>query len=132
MPVGHEVIVERSVTGRLAALPQYPLPRTIFPTQSFAVLQPRGYRMLLSTLTLALSLFQADAPPVAQGKEPPAKLELFAKEDWYKSEKGKEQEFVGTLQKVDRKKGVVGFGRFNPYYLVMEAEGKKSTREVYV
>jgi hypothetical protein len=88
---------------------------------------------------------------VAADDAPPAKKELFAKEDWYKGEKGKEQDFVGTLQKVDGGGGV-GFGRFNPYRLEMmvevtvevpvEVDGKtvikkekrteKQTREVYV
>ncbi len=70
--------------------------------------------------------------PAAAADEPPAKLELFAKEGWYKSQEGKEQDFVGILHKIERKKGVIGFGRFNPYYLVMEAAGKKSQREVYI
>src|SRR5262245_51246623 len=72
-----------------------------------------------------------DDPAVGGAKEPPVKLELFAKESWYKEQEGKEQPFVGTLHKMDRK-GKVGFGRFNPYTLVMETDGKKTTREVYV
>src|SRR5262245_39816535 len=80
-------------------------------------------------LTALLLTFALDPP---EGKEPPLKLELFAKEDWYKSQPGKEQSFTGVLNKAERGKGVVGFGRFNPYTLVMESEGKKDTREVYV
>lgn len=55
-------------------------------------------------------------------------MDLFAKEPWYKSQKEKEQDFVGVLKKTERKGGVVGFGRFNPYRLEMA----KETREVYV
>lgn len=60
---------------------------------------------------------------------PPAKLELFAKEAWYRGQAGKEQDFVGVLRVLNRGKGVVGFGRFNPYRL--EMAGNK-VREVYV
>jgi len=77
-----------------------------------------------------LPAFAGD-PAVGGGKEPPAKLELFAKEGWYKEQEGKEQEFVGILSKVNLK-GKVGFGRMNPYRLEMEADGKKTVREVYV
>jgi hypothetical protein len=84
-----------------------------------------------ATLTAAL-LFAAPADPVKVDKDAPAlKLELFAKEDWYKDEKGKEEDFVGVLQFKDRK-GVVGFGRFNPYTLVTGDGDKKTVREVYV
>ncbi len=62
--------------------------------------------------------------------DPPAKKELFAKEEWYKSEKGKEQDFVGVLKYTPRAKGVIGFGRFNPYQLEFTTE--KGFREVYV
>src|SRR5262249_36120052 len=71
-------------------------------------------------------------PPGGQKEQARLKKELFAGEDWYKSQKGEEQTFVGVLQRVDRGKGVVGFGRFNPYRLVMEDKGKKDVREVYV
>lgn len=56
------------------------------------------------------------------------RLELFAKEGWYKEQEGKEQEFVGILRNAD-KKGGVGFGRFNPYRLEMMRD---EVREVYV
>lgn len=69
------------------------------------------------------------APGLADA-EPAAKKELFAREDWYKNEKGKEQDFVGVLKYAPRAKGVVGFGRFNPYKLEFTAE--KGSREVYV
>ena len=62
--------------------------------------------------------------------DPPARKELFAREDWYQNEKGKEQDFVGVLKYTPRAKGVVGFGRFNPYKLEFTAE--KGFREVYI
>ena len=52
--------------------------------------------------------------------------DLFAKEDWYKGQPGKEQTFEGVLQRARR--GGAGFGRFNPYRLRMRG----GTREVYV
>lgn len=61
--------------------------------------------------------------------EPPGRRELFAREGWYRGQAGKEQVFAGVLQRAERGKGVAGFGRFNPYRLVMA--GKK-VREVYV
>jgi hypothetical protein len=80
-------------------------------------------------LTALLLTFAIDPP---EGKEPPLKLELFAKEDWYKSQAGKEQSFTGVLRKVERGKGVAGFGRFNPYTLDIDTEGERHTRAVYV
>lgn len=78
--------------------------------------------MFLSvTLLVALHAVPDDKP-----KDAPASRELFAGEDWYKNEKGKEQEFIGTLSKIEQ--GGVGIGRFNPYRLKME----KETREVYI
>jgi hypothetical protein len=86
---------------------------------------------MLATLTTAL-LLAATADPAKADKDGPApKLELFAKEDWYKDQKGKEDDFVGVLQFKDPK-GAVGFGRVNPYTLVMGDGDKKTTREVYV
>jgi hypothetical protein len=81
---------------------------------------------MLAALVLAFTAAVAEPP----GKEPAAKLELFAKEDWYKDQKGKEEEFTGVLEKV--KAPEVGFGRFNAYRLVMGEGDKKMTREVYV
>jgi lipoprotein NlpI len=86
---------------------------------------------MLTPLLVVLCGFACGGAIVA-ADDPPAKLELFAKEGWYKSQKGAEKDFVGVLHKMDKKKGVVGIGRFNPYYLVMEADGKTATREVYV
>jgi hypothetical protein len=81
-------------------------------------------------LWLTLLAPAADQPAKA---DPPAKMELFAKEDWYKGQAGKEETFTGTLEKLDRGKNVVGFGRFNPYRLTMtDSAGKKTVREVYV
>jgi hypothetical protein len=59
-------------------------------------------------------------------KEPAAKKDLFAAEQWYKDQDGKEMEFTGKLERV--KGGGIGFGRMNPYRLVM----KDDTREVYI
>jgi hypothetical protein len=89
---------------------------------------------MLPTLLLALTCATpaADKPKKA---EPPAKKELFAKEKWYKDQKGKEQDFVGVLRYKPRPKGTVGFGRYNAFRLEMEArgkKGKKEVREVYV
>jgi hypothetical protein len=81
---------------------------------------------MLAALVLTLAVGAAEPP----AKEPAAKLELFAKEDWYKEQKGKEEDFVGVLEKV--KRDGVGFGRFNPYRLLMADGDKKSMREVYV
>src|SRR5262245_27066055 len=69
--------------------------------------------------------------PAQAAGDAPAKLELFANEQFYKSQKGEEQTFTGTLMRVEKKGGGIGIGRFNPYYLVMETGGKKTTREVY-
>jgi hypothetical protein len=82
---------------------------------------------MLAALLLALAGAVAEPP----AKEPAAKLELFAKEDWYKEQKGKEEDFVGVLEKV-KGGGDFGFGRFNPYRLVMADGDKKTVREVYV
>ncbi len=60
----------------------------------------------------------------------PASKELFAKEDFYKEQKGKEEDFVGVLKYTAPPEGVVGIGRSNPYRL--ELEGKNGFREVYV
>ena len=84
---------------------------------------------MLTSLLLTLGLTgpaavdRADAPK----KEPAAKKELFADQEWYKTQKGKEETFVGTLEKV-KGGGDVGFGRFNPYRLKMKGD----TREVYI
>lgn len=77
------------------------------------------------TALLVAATFGADA------EAPPAKRDLFAKEGWYKEQAGKEMDFVGTLEKVPPPVGV-GFGRNNPYRLVMDVKGKKVVRSVYV
>lgn len=78
-------------------------------------------------LTATLLVFALGAGEPAGRDKPAPRLELFGKEDWYKSQKGKEQAFIGVLKKVDRG-GDVGIGRFNPYRLEMA----KETREVHV
>ncbi len=85
--------------------------------------------MSVVLLAAILCTAPAEAPKKAP---PPATKELFAKEAWYKDQKGKEQVFVGTLRYAPRAKGVVGFGRHNPYTLEMNVGGKKDVREVYV
>lgn len=72
------------------------------------------------TATMLLCTIGAAQPDV------PTRMELFAREGWYKEQAGKEQDFVGVLKKVDG--GGLGIGRFNPNRLDM---GKES-REVYV
>jgi hypothetical protein len=77
-------------------------------------------------LLFCTAMLAADPTP----KEPPAKKELFAREDWYKGQPGKEEGFAGVLRHAAPAKGAVGFGRNNPYRL--ELDGKKDVREVYV
>jgi hypothetical protein len=85
------------------------------------------------SILLALALAASAQAPVQDGKDkPPPKKELFAQEAWYKEHKAQEQAFVGFLQRTERGKDVAGFGRFNPYYLTEDKEGKKRIREVYV
>ena len=78
------------------------------------------------TMILTLALSVSLLTPAA---DPPASKELFAKEGWYKEQKGKEGTFIGVLQHTPRGKDVVGFGRYNAYRLEM---GDKKYREVYV
>ena len=77
---------------------------------------------MIFTLAVAASLLTPAA-------DPPASKELFAKEAWYKDQKGKEQAFAGVLQYTPKAKDAVGFGRYNAYRLEM---GDKKYREVYV
>src|SRR5262249_19758275 len=70
---------------------------------------------MLATLAFTV-LFHAQAP--APAEEIPAKKELFAQEKWYQDQKGNEEEFVGLLER-QGDGGKVGFGRSNPYRLVM-------------
>ncbi len=90
---------------------------------------------MLMTLTAALLLGAPPAPePAAADKDaPPAKLQLFADESWYKDQKGEEKDFVGLLSRAPaRPGGAVGVGRFNPYRITMtDDKGKQSEREVY-
>jgi hypothetical protein len=80
-------------------------------------------------LSLGTAAFLA-VEEAAKSGEPPQKKELFAQEDWYKSQPGKEQTFVGVVQKAAG--GGIGFGRFNPYRLVMTAGKLKEVREIYI
>src|SRR5882757_1116200 len=91
-------------------------------------------RTMLATITAAL-LFSA--PPVpeparADKDAPAAKLELFAKDSWYKDQKGDEKEFVGMLSKLPEASKPVGFARVNLFRLTMGDPAKKAIREVYV
>jgi PrcB C-terminal len=88
---------------------------------------------MLATLTAALLLGAPPIPePVRADKDAPAGiLELFAKESWYKDQKGDETEFVGVLSKIPNSPKPVSFGRINPFRLTMSGEGKKAVREVY-
>lgn len=90
--------------------------------------------MLTTLLAIGITILAVTVPPVedAGAEKKPEKKKLFADERWYKAQDGKEQPYIGVLQKIDRGAGVVGFGRFNPYRLVMEQKGKKDIREVYV
>ncbi len=90
---------------------------------------------MLATLTAALLLGAPPAPePAAADKDaPPAKLQLFADDSWYKDQKGEERDFVGLLSRAPaRPGGAADSGRFNPYRLtVTDDKGKQSEREVY-
>src|SRR5436190_18672153 len=80
----------------------------------------------MQTFALTTALFLATLPAQQGDGE---MVELFAKEEWYKNTKGEVQNFVGILRKSERGKGIVGFGRTNPFRL--EMDGNK-IREVYV
>jgi len=80
---------------------------------------------MLASITLAVGLVVAI--PVPEGPEP---VELFAAEAWYKDQAGKEQDFTGLVVELARN-GRVGFGRNNPYRLLIEGD-KRDLREVYV
>lgn len=87
---------------------------------------------MLATLTTALLLAAPPSAPnaaPAEKDDPPAKVELFGGEGWYKNKKGEEREFVGVLSKAPEP--TVGIGRFNRYRLTMKAKGKSVVREVY-
>jgi PrcB C-terminal len=87
---------------------------------------------MLALVLTALTGFAAAGPAPGAKEQAPLKKDLFANEAWYKAQKGEERTFVGVLRRVERGKGVVGFGRFNPYRLEMDEKGKKDVREVYV
>ncbi len=78
------------------------------------------------SLFLAVTMTCGQVPPPPP---PPPKLEMFANEGFYKEQAGKEETFTGVLSKINRAKGVIGFGRFNPVTLKM-ADGM--VREVYL
>ncbi len=88
---------------------------------------------MLATLTAALLVAAPPAAPVhADQDAPPAKLVLFADESWFKNRKVDEQDFVGVLSRVAEPRGEkVGLGRFNPYRLTMNNNGKQTEREIY-
>ncbi len=90
---------------------------------------------MITTLAATLLLGLAGQTPQTPGAGPPdqvpQKKELFANEEWYQGQQGKEQAFVGVLERIQR--GGIGFGRFNPYRLVMGMPGGAAVvREVYV
>src|SRR3954469_17978209 len=74
---------------------------------------------MIFTLALSASLLTPAADPLAS-------KELFAKEAWYKDQKGKEATFTGVLQEAPRAKD--GGGRVNAYRLEM---GDKKYRVLY-
>src|SRR5262249_30185114 len=86
------------------------------------------YAVLLLTV---LAHTPAAAPAQPKKDAQPMKKELFAREEFYKNENAREEDFIGILEKV-KGGGGIGFQRFNPYRLVMTVDGKKSVREVYV
>src|SRR5437879_11099543 len=98
--------------------------------------------MLATLLLTALSLAPAAQDKKTEPKSPTAKVDLFAAEDFYKKQAGKEQEFTGQLARVQRDKNVAGFGRFNPHRLIVivhvevtvevEQGGKKTTEKRFV
>jgi hypothetical protein len=81
---------------------------------------------MLTGVLLALS---CAAPAEAKKDAPPPKVELFARERWYRDQKGAEQVFVGLLRYHPRPKGVAAIGRHNDFSLLMK--GKDGAREVY-
>ncbi len=80
-------------------------------------------------LTGVLLALACAAPVEAKKGSPPPKVELFARESWYRDRKGAEQAFVGLLRYHPRPKGVATVGRHNDFSLLMM--GKDGAREVY-
>src|SRR5947209_8501054 len=76
---------------------------------------------MMFTVVLSASLLTPAA-------DPPASTQLFAKEAWYKDQKGKEEGFVGVLKYTPRPDNFTG-NRYNAYRLGL---GDKKLREVYV
>jgi hypothetical protein len=72
------------------------------------------HSLLIVTVCVSMA---AAAPAPADKDEPPAKKELFAKEGWYKDQKGDEVTVAGVLQKRKGDGGIGTVQRFNPYYL---------------
>ena len=62
------------------------------------------FTSFLVTLAISLSPASPDVAPKSAAKA----VNLFAKERWYKSQKGKEQSFIGILHQIKRRPGVVG------------------------
>jgi hypothetical protein len=59
-------------------------------------------------------------------------LSLYADEPWYRSARGEEVLFDGTLE-LNPGSGVIGAKRFNPYQLTFTGfDGKPATRELYL
>jgi PrcB C-terminal len=85
---------------------------------------------MLATLTAALLFAAPPAAEPARADAPPARLALFADESWYKNRKADEQDFVGVLSKAAGRPAEL-VGRFNPYRLTMNHNGKQTEREVY-
>jgi hypothetical protein len=75
---------------------------------------------MIFTLAVTASLLTPAA-------DPPTSKELFAKVEWYRNQKEKEQAFIGVLEYLPRPESAVG--QYNPYRLSM---GDKKVREVYV
>jgi hypothetical protein len=64
-------------------------------------------------------------------EEVPAKKELFAKEKWYADQNGKEEDFVGVLERVTEPESKT-LQRHRPYRLVMTVDKQKVIRDIYV
>jgi len=88
---------------------------------------------MLAVLLLSLPLADGPDKEPAKKAEPPAKKELFAKEDWYKEQKGTEESFTGVLRYKPLAKGTFITGRYNAFTLeITGKDKKKDVREVYV
>jgi hypothetical protein len=83
----------------------------------------------VAVLGLLFAWTVAVASEKPTGDNLPARKVLFAQEEWYRTQPGKEQDFVGVLEKV-KGAGGIGFGRFNPYRLVMTVVEKRKVKEI--